>query len=173
MTISNTVGATRLLSEEAQEQLELIERWDPVFFLNHIEEKTAYDANLVERVFQLAKERAGAILAAACAQAVGPSPIAWVRADDPREAISDAKKRDMIELAGGPGKKLAECYSMPAYAFDRASDAERKDAERYRAFLKAGLPITFCGVEYYDKASLDAAIDAAPSHEREASCHIS
>ncbi|MBB5411892.1 hypothetical protein HDG34_005858 [Paraburkholderia sp. HC6.4b] len=39
----------------------------------------------------------------------------------------------------------------------------RRDAERYRAFFDSGLPITFCGVDYYDKASLDAAIDATPS----------
>ncbi|MGF6806249.1 hypothetical protein OKW30_001375 [Paraburkholderia sp. Clong3] len=37
----------------------------------------------------------------------------------------------------------------------------RRDAERYRAFFDSGLPICFCGVEYRDKASLDAAIDAA------------
>jgi hypothetical protein len=142
---------------------------EPVFFLEHVEEKTAYDANLVERVFTLAKERAGAILAAAIAQVAGPCPIAWVRADDPREAISDAKKHDMIELTGGPGKKLAECYSVPAYAFNGASDGERKDAERYRAFFKAGLPITFCGIQYYDKGCLDAAIDTtlSPSKREE------
>ncbi|WP_187617487.1 hypothetical protein [Paraburkholderia sp. UCT2] len=38
----------------------------------------------------------------------------------------------------------------------------RRDAERYRAFFDSGLPICFCGVDYYDKASLDAAIDATP-----------
>lgn len=33
------------------------------------------------------------------------------------------------------------------------------DAERYRAFFSAGLPICFMGEEYRDKESLDAAID--------------
>lgn len=36
----------------------------------------------------------------------------------------------------------------------------RKDAARYCEFFTAGLPITFLGVDYYDKPSLDAAIDA-------------
>jgi hypothetical protein len=45
-------------------------------------------------------------------------------------------------------------------AFARMKAAEQ-DAARYRAFFDAGLPITFCGVEYDDKPSLDAAIDAA------------
>jgi len=38
---------------------------------------------------------------------------------------------------------------------------DARDGERYRAFFDAGLPVTFLGVEYRDKASLDAAIDAA------------
>ncbi|SDR47350.1 hypothetical protein [Paraburkholderia tuberum] len=37
----------------------------------------------------------------------------------------------------------------------------RRDAERYRAFFDSGLPICFRGVEYFDKASLDAAIAAS------------
>ncbi|KVU18256.1 hypothetical protein WK64_07645 [Burkholderia ubonensis] len=39
--------------------------------------------------------------------------IAWMRVDDPRDCISDAKKRDMIEHAGSPGARLAENYSIP------------------------------------------------------------
>ncbi|AOI89005.1 hypothetical protein WS57_09435 [Burkholderia pseudomultivorans] len=38
--------------------------------------------------------------------------VAWMRADDPRDCISDAKKRDMIEHAGAPGARLAESYSI-------------------------------------------------------------
>ncbi|MEB2544318.1 hypothetical protein [Burkholderia cenocepacia] len=38
--------------------------------------------------------------------------VAWMRADDPRDCISDAKKRDMIEHAGAPGARLAENYSI-------------------------------------------------------------
>lgn len=33
------------------------------------------------------------------------------------------------------------------------------DAQRYRAFFDAGLPITFLGVEHRSKRELDAAID--------------
>lgn len=43
------------------------------------------------------------------------------------------------------------------------------DAARYRHFFAAGLPITFMGVEYDDKASLDAAIDADLAQEGKAS----
>lgn len=42
----------------------------------------------------------------------------------------------------------------------RLVDELRPDAERYRAFIGAGLPITYLGEEYRDKAALDAAIDA-------------
>ncbi|WP_334067301.1 hypothetical protein [Burkholderia cepacia] len=38
--------------------------------------------------------------------------VAWMRADDPRDCISDAKKRDMIEHAGAPGARLAENCSI-------------------------------------------------------------
>ncbi len=38
--------------------------------------------------------------------------VAWMRANDPRDCISDAKKRDMIEHAGAPGARLAENYSI-------------------------------------------------------------
>ena len=36
-----------------------------------------------------------------------------------------------------------------------------EDAARYRAFIECGQPICFMGEEYYGKAALDAAIDAA------------
>ncbi|KVP59308.1 hypothetical protein WJ91_12590 [Burkholderia ubonensis] len=39
--------------------------------------------------------------------------VAWMHASDPRDCISDAKKRDMIEHAGTPGARLAENYSIP------------------------------------------------------------
>ncbi|HEJ2443850.1 TPA: hypothetical protein SLZ45_005422 [Burkholderia multivorans] len=38
--------------------------------------------------------------------------VAWMSIDDPRDCISDAKKRDMIEHAGAPGARLAEKYSI-------------------------------------------------------------
>lgn len=40
------------------------------------------------------------------------------------------------------------------------------DAARYRRFFEAGLPITFRGIEYEDKTSLDAAIDADLAQEK-------
>lgn len=43
----------------------------------------------------------------------------------------------------------------------RSSGQDREDAQRYRAFFDAGLPVTFLGEDYRDKSSLDAAIDAA------------
>ena len=41
------------------------------------------------------------------------------------------------------------------------ADSVLEDAARYRAFIECGQPICFMGEEYYGKAALDAAIDAA------------
>ncbi|CAG9229371.1 hypothetical protein [Burkholderia vietnamiensis] len=38
--------------------------------------------------------------------------VAWMHVDDPRECVSDAKKRDMIEHAGAPGARLAAKFSI-------------------------------------------------------------
>ncbi|WP_181156045.1 hypothetical protein [Burkholderia multivorans] len=43
--------------------------------------------------------------------------VAWMHAGDPRDCISDAKKRDMIKHAGAPGARLAENYSIPLGRF--------------------------------------------------------
>lgn len=51
------------LTEAQREQLELIERSDPSFVLRHLRERTAFDVSVVERMFELAKERARALLA--------------------------------------------------------------------------------------------------------------
>lgn len=50
-------------------------------------------------------------------------------------------------------------------ATEVAGSSDGEDAERYRAFFEAGLPITFLGVDYRTKDELDAAIDAARSKE--------
>ncbi|MCA8461309.1 hypothetical protein LGN14_16075 [Burkholderia multivorans] len=50
--------------------------------------------------------------------------VAWMRADDPRDCISDAKKRDMIEHAGAPGARLAEKYSIALGVITPAQAAE-------------------------------------------------
>lgn len=63
--------------------------------------------------------------------------VAWMSTDDPRDCISDAKKRDMIEHAGAPGARLAEKYSIalgvitPAQADARAglTDEQRSTLE--------------------------------------------
>ena len=62
--------------------------------------------------------------------------VAWMHVDDPRDCVSDAKKRDMIEHAGAPGARLAANYSIalgriaPAQAAERGTpvqiDHERK-----------------------------------------------
>ncbi|WP_254213291.1 hypothetical protein [Burkholderia multivorans] len=49
---------------------------------------------------------------------------AWMHEDDPRDCISDAKKRDMIEHAGAPGARLAEKYSIALGVITPAQAAE-------------------------------------------------
>jgi hypothetical protein len=50
-------------------------------------------------------------------------PVAWMHADDPRDCISDAKKRDMIEHAGAPGARLADNYSIALGFIDAPAQA--------------------------------------------------
>ncbi|MDN7419555.1 hypothetical protein [Burkholderia dolosa] len=50
--------------------------------------------------------------------------VAWMSIDDPRDCISDAKKRDMIEHAGAPGARLAEKYSIALGVITPAQAAE-------------------------------------------------
>ncbi len=52
------------------------------------------------------------------------APVAWMSIDDPRDCISDAKKRDMIEHAGAPGARLAEKYSIALGVITPAQAAE-------------------------------------------------
>lgn len=68
------------------------------------------------------------------------------------KALDDLKRRGLL------GDVLRE-EPDPLHVANEQGE-EVKDAARYRRFFDAGLPITFMGVEYEDKASLDAAIDA-------------
>ncbi|WP_321789357.1 hypothetical protein [Burkholderia pyrrocinia] len=55
-----------------------------------------------------------AIAALSRSPAVAIQPVAaWAHRDDPRDCISDEKKRDMIAHAGAPGARMAENYSIP------------------------------------------------------------
>ncbi|WP_060148938.1 hypothetical protein [Burkholderia ubonensis] len=63
-----------------------------------IPQRTAYRDGFID----------GASSPTIAAQAVA----AWLHRDDPRDCISDAKKRDMIEHAGSGGRRLAENYSI-------------------------------------------------------------
>jgi hypothetical protein len=65
-----------------------------------------------------------AALASKAVPAGEQEPAAWLRSDDPRDAISDAKKRDMMEVNGAPGKKLAATYSVPCFATPVPSPAD-------------------------------------------------
>lgn len=70
-----------VLTAEHREQLELIERCQPDLLLMYIRENTAFDVALLERVFELAKERARALLATP-----KPEPRAEVTDDDKADA---------------------------------------------------------------------------------------
>ncbi|MCO1396380.1 hypothetical protein [Burkholderia cenocepacia] len=73
--------------------------------------------------------RVAEILSRAPAQA----PVAWMHKDDPRDCISDAKKRDMIEHAGAPGARLAANYSIALGKIDPAQAAEPVAIHQVRA----------------------------------------
>lgn len=53
---------TDAITPEQREQLDLITRSDPTFIVMHLREQTNFDAALVQKVFELAKERARALL---------------------------------------------------------------------------------------------------------------
>ncbi|WP_186118305.1 DUF551 domain-containing protein [Burkholderia gladioli] len=58
------------LSDERRGHLEFIERCDPAFLIMHLRNDTAFNADALESVFQLAKERARELLAASPAPAI-------------------------------------------------------------------------------------------------------
>ncbi|WP_186076370.1 hypothetical protein [Burkholderia gladioli] len=63
------------LSDERREHLEFIERCDPAFLIMHLRNDTAFNADALESVFQLAKERARELLAASPAPAITMPPL--------------------------------------------------------------------------------------------------
>jgi hypothetical protein len=77
--------------------------------------------------------------------------VAWYRPDCGLMWLSGDEYPNGVHLYAGP---------TPAQQAVTLTD-DARDGARYRAFFSAGLPITFLGVDYCDKSSLDAAIDAA------------
>lgn len=129
-----------VLTAEHREQLELIERCQPDLLLMYIRENTAFDVALLERVFELAKERARTLLATPL-----PEPRAEVTDDD---------------------KAMDECM---ASLLDRLEAAELY-ADRYRYLRERPLDVVSAGGVFAGKtpdnvvlngADLDAAVDAA------------
>ncbi|MEZ2310808.1 hypothetical protein AB6809_29610 [Paraburkholderia sp. RCC_158] len=59
------------MTPEQRKQLEFIERCDPTFLIMHVKERTNYDAKALEKVFELAKILARALLAQTSDAAVG------------------------------------------------------------------------------------------------------
>lgn len=55
---------TRVMTPEQREQMELIARGNPAFIVMRLKERTAFDAALAQKMFELAKERAQDLLAA-------------------------------------------------------------------------------------------------------------
>ncbi|REG57742.1 hypothetical protein B0G80_0372 [Paraburkholderia sp. BL6669N2] len=72
----------------------------------------------------------------------------------------------MTDFTGWVAEFRQSAAPLPRASEPVEGEAVTQDAERYRAFFDAGLPICFCGAEYHDKASLDAAIDAARAKDR-------
>ncbi|KGC13694.1 hypothetical protein DM48_318 [Burkholderia gladioli] len=63
------------LSDERREHLEFIERCDPAFLIMQLRNDTAFNADALESVFQLAKERARELLAASPAPTITMPPL--------------------------------------------------------------------------------------------------
>lgn len=129
-----------VLTAEHREQLELIERCQPDLLLMYIRENTAFDVALLERVFELAKERARTLLAT-------PQP-------EPRAEVTHGDTT------------MDECM---ASLLDRLEAAELY-ADRYRYLRERPLDAVSTGGVFAGKtpdnvvlngADLDAAVDAA------------
>ena len=76
---------------------------------------------------------------------------------EPRD-VRDVQSDPQGILIVPPGK--VEMLAAPTPAA-QAAESVLEDAARYCAFIECGQPICFMGEEYYGKAALDAAIDAA------------
>lgn len=107
-------------------------------------------------------------LCAASANETGAkgAAAAWMSTDDPRDCISDAKKRDMIEHAGTPGARLAEKYSIALGVITPAQAADSPivdDALRYRTLInmldRHEAVVVIAGVSNVGSAMLDAMLD--------------
>ena len=80
-------------------------------------------------------------------------PVAWL---DPWTGAKVTTDYDAY------GKQGIPLYTAPQPSpTAQSADSVLEDAARYRAFIECGQPICFMGEEYYGKAALDAAIDAA------------
>ena len=75
------------------------------------------------------------------------------------EVIRSAIGEDGVIPCFTAGQMVA--YADATHAARAQADSVLEDAARYRAFIECGQPICFMGEEYYGKAALDAAIDAA------------
>ena len=64
------------LTEEQRDELSFVGKCDPSFLIRSVKDNTNFDAKVLERVFDLAKERAAELLAA---HNVGvQDPVAWL-----------------------------------------------------------------------------------------------
>lgn len=132
-----------VLTDEQREQLELIERCQPDLLLMHIRENTAFDVALLERVFELAKERARALLASH----LGKS--------EPRVVTGD------YEVDHGTHVEWRPIYNEPEPRAEVTND-DKLCADRYRLLRRGQHWSVINGIGDTLRADeLDAAIDAA------------
>jgi hypothetical protein len=101
----------------------------------------------------------------AYAAPVAQEPVGEVFTLEPLDGSGDVRSHALLTKPLPAGTQLfaalvaAQPTIKDSLTVQPAQD--REDAERYREFFAAGLPITFLGADYRDKPSLDAAIDAA------------
>jgi hypothetical protein len=140
-------GAMMQLTDEQRAQLEFIERCDPAFLIAHVEERTAFDANALAKVFDLAKERARALLSAS--KPAAPTVEDVVTRSSALAAISH------LSLSNSPGREhdaIAMLAAAPAQSAEpvawftedhlvdkSATTWDRNVAERWKA---KGWPVT-------------------------------
>lgn len=138
------------LSDERREHLEFIERCDPAFLIMHLRNDTAFNADALESVFQLAKERARELLAASPAPAITMPPL-----NDAMRAVLTNENC----IYGTPDELYAALVKA-APAISESEDA--RDAARYRLLRRGQRWSVINGIGDTLRAEdLDAAIDAA------------
>ncbi|OXJ20302.1 hypothetical protein CFB39_10210 [Burkholderia sp. AU6039] len=144
----------------------------------------AVDAMLKANAVFFGREKLRQIVEAARASSpnavgAGDATVAWMHVDDPRDCVSDAKKRDMIEHAGAPGARLAANYSIalgkigPAQAVEPvASPAGYALVPIERSYeMRAKALIAFNTTEHAGK-DRDDALDAAAAPPAPASAPV-